>query len=63
MHIEAQVDDIINELLENHELRDFLEQADIDVLQDEGIELNVHDEIEMDIEPFDYNLEVEPFDF
>ena len=49
--------------MENHDLQNLLERAAVDLNEDEGIELNQFDEIAMDIEPFDYNLEVEPFDF
>ena len=57
------VDDILNEMMEDRFLRNLLERADVDVTEDEGIVLNCFDEIAMDIEPFDFNLEVEPFDF
>ena len=42
--IERQIDDIVNELM---------------LEEDEGIGINVFDEIGFDIEPFDYELEVE----
>ena len=58
-----RVDEIINELMENQDIQDMLQQFDIDLGEDEGIELNHFDEIRMDIEPFDYNLEVDPFEF
>ena len=58
-----RVDAILNEIMENRFLRNLLERADVDVTEDEGIVLNRFDEIAMDIEPFDFNLEVEPFDF
>ena len=53
-----QVDDLVNQMMLDDELRELLEPED-----DEGIELNIEDEV--DIEPFDYSLEVdiEPFDF
>ena len=58
----ADVDSIIDELLQEQALQDMLERADVNT--DEGIELlNTYDEVEMDIELFDYILEVEPFDF
>ena len=51
--------DILNEIMENEAMRNLLEQPDPN--EDEGIELNVFDEI--DIEPFDFNVDVEPYDF
>ena len=39
-----------------------LEQPDQNE-DDEGIELNIEDEIALDIEPFDFSVEVEPYDF
>ena len=51
--------DILNEIMENKAMRNLLEQPDPN--EDEGIELNVFDEI--DIEPFDFNVDVEPYDF
>lgn len=58
-----RIDDILNEIMEDRSLRNLLERADVDVTEDEGIVLNHFDEIAMDIEPFDFNFEVEPFDF
>lgn len=57
------IENILNELMENPFLRDFLERADVNLNEDEGIELNHYDEIAMDIEPFDFELEVESYDF
>ena len=53
-----QVDDLVNQMMLDDEIRELLEPED-----DEGIELNIEDEV--DVEPFDYSLEVdiEPFDF
>ena len=77
-NIDNVIDDILNELEENDSVRDILNDA-VDVMahemfaeydvyvppmdmdEDEGIVLNV--EAEIDIEPFDYALEIEPFDF
>ena len=47
-----QVDAMVNEMRRNDELRALLEPLD-----DEGIELNIEDEV--DIEPFDFSLEVD----
>ena len=60
----AVVDSIIDELLQEQALQDILERADVNTTEDEGIALlDIYAEVEMDIEPLDYNLEVEPFDF
>ena len=50
--------DIINELLENRDMRNILGET-----EDEGIELSIFDDIEFDIEPFDFNVEVEEYDY
>ena len=50
-----QLDDLVNQMAFEDELRAILEEPE----QDEGIELNIHDELGIDIEPFDYRLEVE----
>ena len=67
------VEELINELEQNETLREILDprineimnniQAELDDVDnandDEGIEINYQDEILMDIEPFDYTLELE----
>ena len=53
--IERQIDQIVNELMLEGEVRDALESEN----EDEGIGINVLDEIAFDIEPFDYELEVD----
>ena len=50
-----QVDDLVNQMINDDELRALLNVEEPEA--DEGIELNLFDEI--DIEPFDYRLEVE----
>ena len=59
-----RADEIIAELMGNRDLQAFMDRMDVDLAEetDEGITLNMYDEIEGDIEPFDYYLEVEPFD-
>ena len=52
-----QIDDILDEMISNEDLRNLLEQPNS--TEDEGIELNLLDEIYEDIEPFDSELEVE----
>ena len=59
--IERQIDQIVNELIQEEELRGVLEMENDD--DDEGIEISVWDELAMDIEPFDYELEVEGVDW
>ena len=54
--IDRQIDQIIDELMQEEELRDVLERENDD---DEGIEISVWDEIALDIEEFDYELEVD----
>ena len=69
--VEAQLpeldDDVINEIMkeltENQDLQNLLERLDVDDDNDEGVELYPYEEIEMDIEPFDFNIEVELYDF
>ena len=58
MNVEDQVDDIINELMQDQGMRDILVEP-----EDEGIEINPLDDIAYDIEPFDFNLEVENYDW
>ena len=60
--IERQIDQIVNELMQEEELRGVLEMENDDD-DDEGIEISVWDELALDIEPFDYELEVEGVDW
>ena len=60
-NILIQVDNIINELVMNEDVRDILEQPN--PTEDEGIELNPFEELYGDIEEFDYTLEVGSFEF
>ena len=53
--------DIVNELAEEPVWQNMFQQPN--VFEDEGIELNPDIDIEMDIEPFDFNIEVEHYDF
>ena len=52
-----RIDSIVNELLQDDLLRDII-NPDNDVEYDEGIELNIMDEIHGDIQPFDFDQEV-----
>ena len=52
-----QVDDLVNHMIRDDELRAILDAGEPE--DDEGIELNICDEIEMDIEPFDFRMEME----
>ena len=53
------VAEILDELQEDRSLRNVLEGGN----EDEGIELSYFDDIEMDIQPFNYDLEVEANNF
>ena len=55
------VDAMAREMFEEYDDGYDLQQMNMD--EDEGIGLNVEVEIADDIEPFDYNLEVEPFEW
>ena len=57
-NVEAQVDEIINELAQDELLGAVLNEP-----VDEGIEMNPIDDIDIDIEPFDCQLEVENYDW
>ena len=58
--IRQEIDEIINEMLRDEDLHDILEAP---LPEDEGIELNLEDEIYHDIQPFDFELEVEPYEY
>ena len=51
-----QVDELVNQMIIDEELREIL---NAEPYNDEGIELNIEDELGLDIEDFDYRLEVE----
>ena len=55
--LEGRIDAIMNELIQDELIRDMLDPGN-DIELDEGIELNMTDEIYNDIEPFDFALEV-----
>ena len=57
--LESQIDAIINELMQDEDLRNAVDQE----TDDDGIEISLWDELAMDIEPFDYQLEVEAGDW
>ena len=60
VNVEDQVDQIMNELRQDQDLRDILDQAETQP-EDEGIDINPLDDIEYDIEPLDFNIEVENY--
>ena len=65
-NVDAQVDAIMDELARDEVLADMLNRPVdqvVDEPADEGIELNPLDDIDidLDVEPFDYNLEVESY--
>ena len=68
-NVDDFINEIINDLEENDAVRGMLADDDDEYVQpqyqyeDEGIGLNLEDELMFDIEPFDYQLEVEDFEF
>ena len=58
-NIEGQVDAIMDELMQDEEFRNLLDPEP----EDEGIEMCLFDDIVFDIEPFDFNVEVEEYDW
>ena len=63
VNIEGQVDQIINELREDEDLRRIMDNVENYVAEDEGIDINPLDDIEYDIEPFDFETEVENYEW
>ena len=63
-NIENIINEVINDLEQDEVIRDMMDQyvQPQYEIEDEGIGLNLEDEIIYDIEPFDYALKVEPFD-
>ena len=63
------IEQLINEFEQDDAIRDLLNQNNNELVhphyqdEDEGIGLNVETELEDILEPFDYNLEVEGFEF
>ena len=57
------VNEILSELQENQNLKDMLQQAGDNMGQDEGISLSYFDETEIDIQPFNHDIEVAAYDF
>ena len=73
-NIDNVINEIINDLEENDAVRNILDAAVDDAVrdmfddeqdqnEDEGIGLNLEEEIFFDIEPFDFELEVQDFEF
>ena len=60
VNVENQVDEIMNELRQDEDLRNILEQPET-FPEDEGIEINPLEDLEDDIEPFDFDLEVQNY--
>ena len=52
------VHNILEEMEYQSELKDILNEAGVDLMEGEEIELNYFDEFEKDIQPFNHNLEV-----
>ena len=59
-NVEGQVDQIISELRQDHDLRAIFDEPEIQP-EDEGIEINPLEDVEYDIEPFDFDVEVENY--
>ena len=59
VNIEGQVDEIMNELRQDADLRQIMDE--VETQTDEGIDISPLDDIEFDIEPFDFELEVENY--
>ena len=57
------VNNILSEMKRQAELRGILGDAGVNLKEGEEIELDYFDEFEKDIQPFNFELEVEPFDF
>ena len=67
--VDRIINDIINDLQQDQEIQNILWNEDDELVgphyeeEDEGIGLNVSTELEAILEPFDYEVEVEGFDF
>ena len=63
VNIEGQVDQIINELRQDADLRQIMDEVErhTDQAIDEGIEISPLDDVEFDIQPFDFEVEVENY--
>ena len=59
--IRERIDDILNEMFLDEDLGAILQEPN--TTEDEGIELNIEDELFHHIEPFDYQLDIEPNEF
>ena len=60
VNVEGQVENIVNELRQDPYLRNIMEgvEAEVETQADEGIDISPLDDIEFNIEPFDFDLEV-----
>ena len=59
VNIEGQVDEIMNELRQDADLRQIMDE--VETQTDEGIDISPLDDIEFDIQPFNFELEVENY--
>ena len=59
VNVEGQVDAIMNEIIQDEEWRNLLNAE----IEDEGIEITPDDDIVFDIDPFDFALEVELYEW
>ena len=66
VNVEGQVDNIMGELRQDPDLNRIMNEIDNEVdtaQQDEGIEISPLDDIMYDVEPFDFQLEVENYEW
>ena len=66
VNVEGRVDQIMGELREDPYLRQIMDNVDAEFEaqpDDEGIDISPLDDIEFDIEPFDFQAEVENYDW
>ena len=60
VNVEGQVDQIIHEMRQDPYLRGIMDQVEAQPV-DEGIDISPLDDVEFDIDPFDFQLEVENY--
>ena len=59
-NVKGQVDQIISELRQDQDLRAIFDEPETQP-EDEGIEINPLEDVEYDIEPFDFDVEIENY--
>ena len=66
VNVEGQVDEIMSELREDPFLGDIMRNIDEEFetqIDDEGFEISPLDDLEFDVEPFDFQAEVENYEW